>query len=277
VLSRVLVDGASDMAAAHKVQHGVTLAGPAAPKPAVFATRADPWSAYFKSAAQLLTLEGPGAATPAHGAYERLRLAGKSGDFAPAGYSAPQIAQIEAGVTAARRIVEGARAQAKFVEGWNYPQPDLGDYGGDSLYRAIVAVVGLGALTPPEAMYMRAAAGDGTPVFKDDGLYRFSLPTPLPDDAFWSLTMYEATADGQFFLTENPINRYAIGDRTRGLKKNAAGGCDIWIGRHDPGGAKTSNWLPAPKSGPYSLTLRAYLPKDALRNGSYRVPAVVRA
>jgi hypothetical protein len=184
---------------------------------------------------------------------------------------------IDAGVRAARTLVESGRGRVKFVQGWNYPQADLGDYGDDYIYRAMVSVLGLGALKPPEAMYMRAAAEDGTPIFKGDGLYRLHLPKPIPVNGFWSLTMYEATPDGQFFLTENELNRYAIGDRTAGLKKNADGGVDIWIGRHDPGGARTSNWLPAPRSGPFSLTLRAYLPRAELMSGAYRVPAVTLA
>ncbi len=276
VLSRVLVDGASDLEAAHRVQHQVTLTGPPAPRPPVFATRADPWSAYFRAADALLSAEGPGALT-GHAAYERLKAAGAGKDFAEAGYDARQRAAIEAGVGQARGLVESARGKARFVQGWNYPQHDLGDYGEDFGYRAVIAVAGLGALIPPEAMYMRAAAEDGTPVFRGDGLYRFTLPEPLPVNGFWSLTMYEATPDGQFFLTPNPLGRYAIGDRTAGLKKNRDGGTDIWIGRHDPGGERTSNWLPAPMSGPFSLTLRAYLPKPELLGGAYRVPPVMAA
>ena len=57
--------------------------------------------------------------------------------------------------------------------------------------------------------------------------------------------MYESTGDGRFFLTENPLNRYAIGDRTEGLMRGPDGALDIWIGRSDPGGARTANWLAA--------------------------------
>jgi hypothetical protein len=89
--------------------------------------------------------------------------------------------------------------------------------------------------------------------------------------------MYEATPDGQFFFTDNPLNRYAIGDRTRGLTRNADGSLDIWIGRTDPGGARSANWLPAPKAGPYALFLRTYLPRPELLDGRWRVPAIVAA
>ncbi len=118
------------------------------------------------------------------------------------------------------------------------------------------------------------AQGDGQGLFNGDGLWRLTLPAQLPLDGFWSLSMYEATPDGQFFFTDNPLNRYAIGDRTRGLTRNADGSLDIWICRTDPGGARSANWLPAPKAGPYALFLRTYLPRAELLDGRWRVPAI---
>jgi len=54
----------------------------------------------------------------------------------------------------------------------------------------------------------------------------------------------------------NPINRYAIGDRTPGLKYNADGSLDIYIQYENPGKDKESNWLPAPADDKFSLLLR---------------------
>ena len=44
------------------------------------------------------------------------------------------------------------------------------------------------------------------------------MPAPPPVDAFWSLTMYDAH---EFYLVENPLNRYSIGDRTPGTRPTA--------------------------------------------------------
>jgi hypothetical protein len=88
--------------------------------------------------------------------------------------------------------------------------------------------------------------------------------------------MYERTFDGRQFFTENPLKRYAIGDRTPGLTSNADGSLDIWISSRDPGAERQANWLPAP-TGPFTMTLRAYLPARALLNGDYRLPLVVPA
>ena len=112
-----------------------------------------------------------------------------------------------------------------------------------------------------------------------EGLQNWVLHFPAealpPVKSFWSLSLYEATEDGQFYFTDNPINRYAIGDRTEGLTFNADGSLDIWIGHASPGGARASNWLPAPE-GPFALFLRAYLPKPDLLDGAYRFPPVRR-
>lgn len=170
-----------------------------------------------------------------------------------------------------------AQGRQTFVNGWSYPRANLGDYGQDYLYRAIVALQGLGALPVAEALYMKAAGDDGAGTFTGDGPYRLTMPAQLPLDGFWSLSMYEATADGQFFFTDNPLHRYTIGDRTQGLKRNADGTLDLWIGRTDPGGDKTANWLPAPQSGPFAMYLRAYLPRPEMLDGRFRFPAIVKA
>jgi hypothetical protein len=171
-------------------------------------------------------------------------------------------------------IARFAKGRQVFTDGWAYPRANLGDYGQDYIYRAMVALWGLGALPVAEAMYMKAEGDDGTGLFTGDGLYRLSLPADLPLDGFWSLSMYEATPDGQFFFTDNPIKRYAIGDRTAGLKREADGSLNLWIGRSDPGGDRSANWLPAPKAGPFALYLRTYLPRAELLNGQFRFKPV---
>ena len=86
--------------------------------------------------------------------------------------------------------------------------------------------------------------------------------------------MYEAQADGAYFLTQNPIDRYTIGDRTPGLVTNRDGSLDIWIARADPGEGRSSNWLPAPAIGPFMVILRAYLPEAPIVSQTYVPPAI---
>ena len=269
LLARTLVDGPGDIDAAHRAQDGLVLSGAAVGDMAPTAPRTAGWSDYFRSADLLLAADPPPTRAGLAG-FAALKARAPDFDAAALGADA---AIVEAGVAKAKALLAAASAHAQFEQGWQYPKPDLGNFGDDIVYRAIVSVAAIAALVPEEAMYLRAQGEDGI-LFHGDGLYRLSLPAALPVDAFWSLTMYEATADGQFFFTENPINRFSIGDRTPGIAKSDSGGVDVWISRADPGGARSPNWLPAPKAGPFAMILRAYLPKPALLDGRYRLPAI---
>ena len=167
---------------------------------------------------------------------------------------------------------EPGRAQA----GWTYPKDDLGNFGIDYRYRALVALSGLAALEPAEAMYMWARVdGDGAPL-QGAASYRLRLPAGgLPVDAFWSLTLYERTPEGQYFLVDNPLQRYSIGDRSPGLRRNADGSIDLYVQHATPEPEREANWLPAPR-GPFALSMRAYQPRGELVSGRFRLPAVER-
>jgi len=267
MLIRILTDGGEDLAVTHKAQDGFMLKGAAGGPVAAYAARDARPADYFASARSLL------ASDPAPPTDQKILR--RTAAFLGAGPL--DEAKAASGVAEAKMITVFAKGRQVFTGGWSYPRPNLGDYGQDYLYRAIVALQGLGALPVAEAMYLKAAGDDGAGTFTGDGPYRLSLPAQLPLDGFWSLSMYEATTDGQFFFTDNPIKRYAIGDRTPGLKRNADGTLDLWIGRADPGGDRTANWLPAPKAGPFALYLRAYLPKPELLDGRFHLPAVVKA
>jgi hypothetical protein len=77
------------------------------------------------------------------------------------------------------------------------------------------------------------------------------------------------------FLAENPIGRYAIGDRDK-LKYNKDGSLDIYVQRAAPEKGKESNWLPAPKEGIFNLTIRMYWPKQAAIDKTWMPPVVKR-
>jgi hypothetical protein len=274
LLARTLVDGPDDLPAVHKVQDALRLDGPAGDAPASTASRKSPPLEYFAAAAAVLKSDPPPATDRA--LFARIAPLGLSarGDFDPTRFSAAQVAEIAAGVT--EGMFSMRSLAPTHIQGWSYPRGDLGFYGDDYLFRAGVALSGLAALTPSEAMYLQPLGDDGKGRMLNRDAYRLSFPAGQlpPVDGFWSLTMYEATPDAQFFLVANAANRYAIGDRTRGLTKNADGSLDIWIGRADPGPGRRSNWLPAPASGPYSLSLRAYLPRHDLIDGKWRCPAL---
>lgn len=164
------------------------------------------------------------------------------------------------------------------MQGWFASAADMGDFGQNHRLRASVALGGLGALPPAEAMYFVRFHDDATQPL--DGRNRYLLRVPpegIPTGSFWSFSMYEPTADAQRFFVDNPIDRYSIGNRTQGLRYNDDGSLDITL-QHDapadPGWL--ANWLPAP-AGPFQISLRAYMPQASLQGGGARMPEIVRA
>lgn len=144
----------------------------------------------------------------------------------------------------------------------------------DPLDRAVVAKLGPGCLVPQEGLYFSLQTGpDGEPPHSDRAyVLHFPAGQLPPVDAFWSLTLY----DSQFRLVPNPINRYAIGDRTRGLRLESDGSLRINIQHKEPEEG-TSNWLPTPAKGTFHLFLRTYQPGAALLSGEYQMPALAFA
>jgi hypothetical protein len=73
----------------------------------------------------------------------------------------------------------------------------------------------------------------------------------------------------------NPINRYAIRDRTPGIKQEADGSTILYLQSTSPGADKESNWLPTPKQGAFSLALRrTYGPGEGIVQQTWQPPTV---
>ena len=270
------MDGPDDLAKALAVRDGYVVAAAAQGPMAPGIARTAAWDAYFRPA-HLLLQENP---PPATDAAELARIAPLAlTHFDPGRFSAADAAGIAAGVDDARQFLRTPPPKPRTFGAWIAEAPDTGDFGQDYEARARVALGGLAALPLTEAMYLRALDPSGVPRFSGDGTWRLTFPAGAmpPVDAFWSLTMYQPTPDGQYFLATNPIGRYSIGDRTPNLTRNPDGGITIWISRTDPGAERRANWLPAPAEGPFSLTLRAYLPRSELISGAYNPPPVVPA
>jgi hypothetical protein len=157
------------------------------------------------------------------------------------------------------------------VNGWRY-SAKLGVYGTAYLKRALVAAILLGANRPEDAIYPTSQTDkDGKPYNgANNYVMHFDKGQMPPVNAFWSLTMY----DGEFFFVPNPLNRYTLSSRNT-FTLNPDGSVDLYIQNRSPGKDKEPNWLPAP-AGKFILMLRFYWPKQAIIDGSWKPPAVVR-
>jgi hypothetical protein len=269
-LGRTLVLDADDLPSAQAVQAQLSVLGAPGPAPLAVNTGNGSAQELLGAMRSLLGTEAPPNARDAAILDSIAR-----GGLQEATFSGVDPDDLERGIKQARSEIDSQPALTRAIKGWNYPDPSLGDFGTNYLYRASIAIWGLAALPPVEAMYMRAINADGQRVFDGQKPHalRFPAGAQPPVSAFWSLSMYEALPDGQLFFTANSLNRFAIGDRTEGLTYNSDGSLEIWIGHADPGPERRANWLPAP-SGAFALILRTYLPQAPLLTGAYRLPPV---
>lgn len=181
------------------------------------------------------------------------------------------IQALERAYAAMREIVAMPMGQDQGT-GWRIPFLIGTDFGHDWLTRAAVAHKYIGALCSEEAIYPTAETdADGLPL-SGRHRYRMRFEAGLfpPVDCFWSLSLYDAD---DFKFTSNAINRYSIGDRTRGLNYDADGGLTICIQNVPP--PPGENWLPAPPDR-FLLCLRAYQPRASMLDGSYQIPPLER-
>ncbi len=273
-LARILVDGPEDLPGAHAVQDAIGLEAPPHDDPeGPLVMRDAPWRDFLAEANRLIRINPPPATDLA--LLRRIAPLGIGPDqlFDADGFTPDEVEAIEAGMQAmAQRLARIQTSMAKGGAGWVWPRHNLGIYGQDYFLRAVVAVGGLGALPLEEATYLRSGGVRGE-LFDGRRLWRLHFPAggDLPVNGFWSLSMYEPTPGGEFFFVRNEIDRYAIGDRTPGLRHNPDGSLDIWMSAENPGRERESNWLPAPP-GPFHLFLRGYLPRQELISGRAAVP-----
>jgi len=169
------------------------------------------------------------------------------------------------------RLVAAGRSER--AAEWTALPANTGRFATDYATRAVVARVGLGANTVEQALYPTTSRDSRGR--RLDGRHGYSVrfaPGALPPvDQFWSLTLYGS----RLALVDNPLGRFAIGDRTRGLRRDRDGGLTIRVSHGAPAGRARPNWLPAPV-GRFSLYLRLYEPKPAASSGRWRPPPVVR-
>ena len=175
-----------------------------------------------------------------------------------------------------KKMLQGLRATlaadgAKYAQKlgqWRYYGKPIGDFGTEYTYRAMVALVGLGANTVDVAIYPKTAVDEIGAALNGEKTYTLhfaSLP-PTLEGGFWSVTAYGEDD----FLIDNPIHRFCINDRSA-FELNEDGTLDIVLSKNAP--ENTANWLPVSDGG-FHLFMRIYVPDmDALETWQ---PPVIR-
>jgi hypothetical protein len=165
------------------------------------------------------------------------------------------------------RIKANMKSAGKIENGWAV-FTNLGSYGTNYGLRALVALIGLGANLPEDAIYPATVTQlDGTKNY----VIHFDKGEMPPARAFWSLTLYN---ESQFFY-DNPLNRYNVSGRSQ-FVTNPDGSVDVYVQHDSPGAAKEANWLPAPAD-KFSLIMRLYRPSEtppSILDGTWTVPPI---
>jgi hypothetical protein len=184
----------------------------------------------------------------------------------------PSVAKgIESGCLAGQQTIigEAKKSRGRIVNGWQFAN-DLGKYGTDYIWRAAVALTGLGANIKEDAIYSRATRDANGDLL--DGSNSFAITFAKgqlpPVNAFWSISLYNA----KNYFSANPIHRFAIGDRDP-LRFNADRSLTLIIQHERPAPEMESNWLPAPVDN-FSLIMRLYWPRNEVINGTWEPPRV---
>jgi hypothetical protein len=289
IIGRTQTNGTGDYAAVHKVQDGykITPLSQWGKEPQPINVTIDPTidmktpplvqvnsmsaATYFAYAAEIMKVNPPHITDePIVAQMKRIGIEpGKNFDFEKLD-PATQMALNRAVVDGLQMMNVTAPTIAKIVNGWEMTTDTMGVYGNYYLKRAIIAMEGLGANLPEDAIYpLLVVDADGEPLDGNNSyLLHFNNSELPPVDGFWSITMYDAKG----FQVANSLNRFDLKD-SDDLTYNADGSLDIYIQSDYPGPNKESNWLPAPK-GPMSITMRLYAPKFEVTNGSWSPPPV---
>ncbi len=282
MLARFLVDGSDDLEAARAVQSGLRVE-PVPGRGPVRNLRMAPLTAgspsHFLDVVNELLGRSPATLGEARRA-ERFREVG----IRPGEYGVwdklPARTRDEWSVRFSE-MLGSLRRQGDYLlqerNGWRAAPAQVGNYGENDALRAGVARWMLAALPSEEATYFRAIVDSVGNPLTGENAYRFTIPAEgMPVDAFWSMTMYQEADDGRFYMIDNPISRYTIGDRTRDLVRQPDGSVLISVQAEAPNGPAARNWLPAPE-GPFMLFFRAYIPRPEILEGRWSPPALVRS
>ncbi len=160
-------------------------------------------------------------------------------------------------------------AQVRLVNNWVFMGNNVGEFGTDYAFRAVVAY---GGYTNPVSMAVYPSMSHDAQgnELRGEKAYRLrfeqGMLPPHEADGWWSLTVYNQAG----YLIENPLKRYNINEQSNTVF-GADGSLELYLQAESPGGEKERNWLPT-SPGPISLTIRIYLPKPPVLDMSWKLP-----
>lgn len=145
----------------------------------------------------------------------------------------------------------------------------VGNYDDELLVRSAANLVGIWANSASEVVYyVGTRDGEGQPL---DGSRSYRVhfqPDALPSDVvdgYWSIILVSLP---DYRVIPNPDDRFNLNAYSP-LVVGDDGSIDLLLSPTPPDGAMYENWLPTPVGRPFSLTLRAYVPRDVVLRGDW--------
>ncbi len=190
-------------------------------------------------------------------------------NFSNPEYTEKYWGSLDKAMAAAKKKIAAKKDSLQTNNGW-LTLLNIGKYGTSYATRAMIALLGIGANLPQDAVYPATFVDSQNQPLVGSNNYRmhFNKEQLPPVRAFWSIALY----NNKGFLVKNPISRYALGDRDP-LIYNKDGSLDIYIQHTSPSKDKEVNWLPAP-AGNFNLCIRLYWPERQVLNGQWNPPPV---
>jgi hypothetical protein len=291
IAGRTQTDGPSDYPAVHAIQRGYTLTN-------VFQSNKADWhvesiltnqspkeiiasmdaAAFFTLMMSLMAKNPPYAAIQTPEMTMKLHTLGliPNSAFHYNKLSPPVQQALESATPNGLKAISAA-GEAVFrqnnVNGWSILLTNVGYYGTNYMFRAIVADRLFLGNIPQDAVYGYSFVDNAGHPLHGGNRYRIHFQAGLlpPVHAFWSVTLYNS--DG--FLVENPLHRYALSPHLGELNYNADGSLELFIQNTSPGKTFEPNWLPAPLAS-FNLMLRMYWPQPSVLSGQWHPPTVDR-
>lgn len=174
------------------------------------------------------------------------------------------------GLADANKVIDSSITQTGVDNGGWRDVTDIGRFGYNYLYRALLNTLGTGGNVRLENYAFTAFSDEEGDIFdgsKHD--YKLHLTSVPPSDFFWSVTVYDFHTQE---LVPNEDKKYLVGGATPGLEINDDGSVTLMFSRQGRG----PNVVPIP-DGPFYLGLRAQGPARAMLNKEWRPTPVQKA
>jgi hypothetical protein len=272
ILARILVEGAADYTAVHRLQDQLRLLGPEPVRSDLIRPLTGDAENFVAVLNRVLRDDPPPDTDQP--LLKELKTIGVGGDVAA--LTPEQLQWWRRDFAQARnQLIAISKEIGPAIFGWQYSQGSVGNFGTDYRTRAVIAIQGMAANIPAESVYALALTDADGRTLDEGHRYRLRLlPGTPPADGFWSLSIYEVMPEGGMYFADNPLHRYALSSLSSDFHRNDDGSLDILIQKEEPRGLAT-NWLPTPK-GAFALMMRAYLPRPEMLEGRFRYPGIER-